>query len=113
MTRNPFEEKKIRAKTILKNNVFPISFQYETQKEVVTIKQNLTKEEAINKALEEIKKKIEESLKEKEYIISIKKLKVEENNSKIIVEAFVSVYKNIGVRQNAEIISREEIGSEE
>lgn len=113
LTRNPFKEKKISAKTILKNNVFPISFQYETQKEVVTIKQDLTKEEAINKALEEIKKKIEESLKEKEYIISIKKLKVEENNSKIIVEAFVSVYKNIGVRQNAEIISREEKNSEE
>ncbi len=69
--------------------------------------------EATKKALEEIKKKIEDSLNEKEYIISIKKLKVEENNSKIIVEAFVSVYKNIGERKNAEIISREEKNSEE
>ena len=112
-TTNRFKEKKITAKTILKNNVFPISFQYEKQKEVITIKQNLNKEEATKKALEEIKKKIEESLKEKEKIISIKKLKVEENNSKIIVEAFVSVYKNIGERQNATIISREEINSEE
>ena len=112
-TKNPFKEKKITAKTILKNNVFPISFQYEKQKEVVIIKQNLNKEEATKKALEEIKKKIEGSLKEKEYIISIKKLKVEENNSKIIVEAFVSVYKNIGERKNAEIISREEKNSEE
>lgn len=112
-TKNSFKEKKITAKTILKNNVFPISFQYEKQKEVITIKQNLNKEEATKKALEEIKKKIEASLEEKEYIISIKKLKVEENNSKIIVEAFVSVYKNIGERQNAEIINREEKNSEE
>ncbi len=112
-TKNPFKEKKITAKTILKNNLFPISFQQENQKEVIVIKQDLTKEEAEEKALEEIKKKIEETLKEKEYIISIKKLKVEENNSKIIVEAFVSVYKSIGVRQDAEIISKEEINSEE
>lgn len=112
-TTNRFKEKKITAKTILKNNVFPISFAKEEQKEVQIIQQNLKKEEALEKALEEVKNKIAETLKEKEKIISIKKLKVEENNSKIIVEAFVSVYKNIGERQNATIISREEINSEE
>lgn len=112
-TKNHFKDKKITAKTLLKNNVFPIFFAKEEQKEVQIIHQNLKKEEALEKALEEARKKIEETLEEKEKIISIKKLKVEENNSKIIVEAFVSVYKNIGVRQNATIINTEDINSEE
>ena len=38
---------------------------------------------------------IEKDLNEKEYIIDIKKLKVSENNSKIKVDFFVSVYKDI------------------
>ncbi len=112
-TKNPFKDKKITAKTILKHNVFPISFCMEEQQEIFVIEEKLSKEEALEKALMEIQKKIEETLIEKEKIISIKKLKVEENNSKIIVEAFVSVYKNIGQRQNAAIINKEDINSEE
>jgi similar to stage IV sporulation protein len=107
-TKKIYKDKKITSKTILKSNILPISFNLEYQNEVEIIKQNLTKEEAINKALEEIRKKVEETLTEKEHIISIKKLKVEENNSKIILEAFISVYKNIGVREDAIIINSEE-----
>lgn len=107
LTKKPFKEKKIETKNILKHNIFPISINKEKQKEVNIIKENLTKEEAIKKAITQIEKKVKESLKEKEYIISIKKLKVEENNSKIILEAFVSVYKNIGVSEKIEIPSEE------
>ena len=106
-TLHPYKEKKSNIKPILKHNLFPIFLSKEEQKEVMIKKENLTKEEAIKKALEEIEKKIKESLKEKEYIISIKKLKVEENNSKIILEAFVSVYKNIGVSKKIEVSSEE------
>lgn len=109
-TKDHYVEKKIDSKTILKHNLLPISFTKEKQTEVIVIKQNLTKEEAEKKALEEIEKKIKETLTEKEYIISIKKLKVEENQSKIILEAFASVYKNIGVSEK--IVKLEEENKE-
>jgi similar to stage IV sporulation protein len=107
-TTKHYKEKKIQKKTILKHNVLPISLTYETQTEVTVKKETYKKEEAIEKALEEVRKKVESSLQEKEYIISIKKLKVEENNSKIILETFVTVYKNIGVSKKIEVQNSEE-----
>ncbi len=80
---------------ILKHLFLPISLTKETYKKVKYIKQNLTKEEAINKAIKYAKDKVKSKLNEKEYIISTKKLKVEENNSKIIVEIFFTVYEDI------------------
>ena len=59
------------------------------------IDQNLTDDEAIDQAVQKAKDKIVNQLKEKEYIIDAKKLKVEKNNSKIIVEVFISVCENI------------------
>ena len=41
------------------------------------------------------KKKINKKLKGKEHIIDTKKLKVEKNNSKIVLELFLSVCENI------------------
>ena len=49
----------------------------------------------MKKAIQKVKDKINSNLSEKEYINDIKKLKVEENNSKIILELFVSVCENI------------------
>lgn len=108
LTTKPYKDKKANIKTILKHNLLPISFTKESQKEVTIKKENLTKEKANKKAIEEIRKKVEGNLKEKEHIISIKKLKVEENNSKIILEAFVTVYKNIGVSKKMEEIQNSE-----
>ena len=51
--------------------------------------------EAINKAENLAKEKITSKLSDNEYIIDTKKLKVEENNSKILLELFVSVYEDI------------------
>ena len=82
-------------KNILKHPFLPISITKETYKKVKYIKQTLTKEEATNKAIECAKEKIEKKLSEKEYIIDTKKLKVEQNNSKIIVEVFFTVYEDI------------------
>lgn len=80
---------------IFKHLFLPISITKETYKKVKYIKQKLTYEEAINKAIECAENKIKKRLKEKEYIIRTKKLKVEENNSKIIVEMFFTVYEDI------------------
>ncbi len=102
-TKETYKDKKIESTTILKHNLFPIYFKKEKQKEIIVTKQNLTKEEAVEKAVLEVEKKVKSQLTEKEHIISIKKLKVEENNSKIILEAFVTVYKNIGVSKKIEL----------
>lgn len=104
LTRKKYKIKRIKEKTILKSNILPIklSKEYQTKQEKIT--KSYTKEEAINKALQEIEEKINANLTIKEHIIDIKKLKVEENNSKIILETFVTVYKNIGTKEKIEEI---------
>ena len=90
-----YKDKKVESKKILESNLLPFSLTLDTQKEVNIINETYTKEEAIKKAKQKIKDSIESKLSENEYIIGIKQLKVEENNSTIILDAFVTVYENI------------------
>lgn len=90
-----YKTKKITINKQLTNNVFPIKLVLENQTKTNIIEENNTKGEAIKKAELKAKEEIEKDLNEKEYIIDIKKLKVSENNSKIKVDFFVSVYKDI------------------
>ena len=90
-----YKDKKVESKKILESNLLPFSLTLDTQKEVNVINETYTKEEAIKKAKQKIKDSIESKLSENEYIIGIKQLKVEENNSTIILDAFVTVYENI------------------
>lgn len=91
----PFEEKKTESKTLLESNLLPFSFSIDKQKEVHSIKEDYTIEQAIEKASEKIREKIESGLSDYEYIIEIKQLKIEENNSTIILDAFVTVCEDI------------------
>ena len=90
-----YKNKKIEAKTIWKSNLFPISFARENQKEIVIIDETYSKEEAIEKAKEAAIKKIEDQLSEKEEIIRVQQLKVEENERTIVVELFFAVLEDI------------------
>lgn len=90
-----YKTKKITINKQLTNNVFPIKLVLEHQTKTNIIDEENTKEEAIKKAELKAKEEIKKDLNEKEYIIDIKKLKVSENNSKIKVDFFVSVYKDI------------------
>ena len=90
-----YKDKKVESKKILESNLLPFSLTLDTQKEVNVINETYTKEETIKKAKQKIKDSIESKLSENEYIIGIKQLKVEENNSTIILDAFVTVYENI------------------
>lgn len=92
---NKYKNKSVKENTILKNNIFPIKLTLETQTKVEVIDEINTKEEALKKAEEKAKNQINEGLSGEEHIIDIKKLKVSENESKIIVDYFVSVYKDI------------------
>lgn len=90
-----YQNKKIESKTIWKNNVFPFFLSYEKQKEVTIIDETYNREEAIQKAIEAATKKIEVKLSEKEEIIRVQQLKVEENERTIVVELFFAVLEDI------------------
>lgn len=90
-----YKNKKVSTNTILKNNIFPIKLSIERQTKLDIIDEINSKEEAIEKAEQSARDTINSKLTEKEYIIDVKKLKVSENDSKIEVEFFVSVYKDI------------------
>ena len=67
--------------------------------ETVTKKGIYTEEEALNKALELARDKVNVKLDENEHIISQKVLKKSINDSKIYLELFVSVKEDIGMIQ--------------
>ena len=90
-----FKNSSKKDKVLIKNDIFPIYVAYETQYETNKISKKLTKEEAIKEAIKLAKLKINKNLGEKEYINDVKKLKVHENNSKIVLELFISVVENI------------------
>ena len=84
-----------KEKILYKNKTIPFSIVKQTKNKILNINQTLTKEETINKAIEVGLDKIKSKLNDNEYIIDTKKLKVETNNSKIILELFVSVCEDI------------------
>lgn len=90
-----YKDKKIKSKNLFKHNLLPINLVVEDQTELHIIDEKYSKKEAVSKAIEKAKGKIEQNLKEKEEIINIKQLKVEENNSIVVVELFFTVKEDI------------------
>jgi len=94
-TFDKFKHKNIESKTLLKNNLLPISLTLEKQKETILIDNVLTFDEALIKAEEYSIKQMESKLNSKEYIIRNKSLKSELKDSKIEIEMFFAVYEDI------------------
>lgn len=88
---------KYKNKIIYKigNNLLPIYFAYENQKEIEVIEYILTKEEALEYALKKAREKMEKQLKEDEYIIYEKELKVNYEEEKIRINMFYAIYEDI------------------
>ena len=105
---HPFANKKIESETLWKSNIFPLSLTKEKQKEVNVIDETITKEQAIKKATELAKKKIQDRLNEKEQIIRVQQLKVDVNESTIIVELFFAVMEDITDVKKLEKLEKEE-----
>lgn len=84
-----------KERTILKHLFLPISLIKQTNKKIEYIEQSLTKDEAVTKASEYAIMKMKSKLNDNEYIINTKNLKVEQNNSKIVIEMFFSVCEDI------------------
>lgn len=103
-----YRTKKVKDKTILKNNIIPISFikqkQYETNEIDKTYKKQEAINEAINKGKEELLKKLDKDSK----ILNYRILEKEENKKQVKIKIFFTVKENITDYKNVENISIEE-----
>lgn len=95
LTKNKYKNKKIEEKTIIKNNIIPISIVIQNQTEQDVIEQILTKEEALEKAQQLGIEKIKSNLKENEYIIDHKILNTKIKENELELNMFFSVYEDI------------------
>ena len=100
ISNNMYKIYNISKKYILKNNIIPISISYDTIYELKEISGIYTEAEALLNAKEYAKKKMLETLKKDEYIISDKVLNYRENRNTIYIDIFYRVYQNItGTRE--------------
>lgn len=97
-----YKDKNVSSKTLLKHIFLPISLTYDNQREVISIDEVYTIEQAIKKAEERAYAEINSKLNDKEKILSSKNLKVDVNDSKIELEIFFTVYEDITEYQKIE-----------
>lgn len=90
-----YKNKIVKNKVIFKNNILPFSFEKQYQQEMNIIDENNNKEEAINKAIIVGTKKIEENLKEGEFILDKKIIGSYTNEDSVTVKVFFSVVEDI------------------
>lgn len=92
---NKFKNKKSEDKVLWQHKLLPIGLKIAKQKEFELIDQVLTEDEAIKYASDLAKSKMKKELNDDEYIISQKNLKINVNDSKIVLEVFFVVYEDI------------------
>ena len=92
---NKYKNKKEKNITILKNNLLPIKLIYQKQKEINVINENNTEKEAIDKAINYSKEKLENNLESDEYISDYKVLNKEVFSDSVKLNVFFSVIENI------------------
>ena len=92
---NKYKTKEVSKKVILSHPYLPIKLVKQTQRETEVINQVLTFEQALDQAQKLSIEKIENNLKDEEYIIRSKYLKSTVKDSTIEVEMFFAVYEDI------------------
>ena len=95
LTLKPYKDKKVEENILFQNNWIPFKISLEKQNEILVINENLTEEQAFEKAILKVKEKINGQLEGKEKIIDVKCLKKEIKDSTIILELFISVLEDI------------------
>lgn len=93
--KNTYKSSNIIKKHILKNNILPISISKDTIYELDDSSGIYVEGEALINAKDYAKRKIEETLKFDEHIISEKVLKYSANSNTIYIDIFYKIYKNI------------------
>lgn len=98
---------KLVDKIKVSSTFLPIYLSVSEQQEIVIVDNIFTEEEALEMATKRSHKEIASKLKDNEYILDEKILKVEYKDSKIILEIFYSVCEDITEYRNIEDISNE------
>ena len=80
---------------LLKNNLLPISINYQLQEELKVEKENNSKTEAEKKAVSYVLKKVKSKLKDKECVNDYKVLSSSENGNIVSVQLFYSLIEDI------------------
>lgn len=106
---NKYKTKKTKNKTILKNNILPFKLVKQTQKETIVIDENNSEEELIEKAINLSKKKMEEKLKDGEYVKDYKILNKIKHSDSITLNIFFNVVEDITEYQEIEEYLKEDI----
>ena len=105
---NKYNTKNIIENTILKNNILPIKFVKQKQTETRVIDENNTEEDLTDKAISLSKKKMEEKLKEGEYVKDYKVLNKIKHSDSITFNIFFNVVENVTEYQQIEEYVEEE-----
>ena len=90
-----YKNKKSTVTNLLKNPLFPLSFDYVVEQEMDVIDENYTPEEATQKANEMAASKVLEQLNVNGRILQQKDLKITQEDSKIVIEVFLKVEEDI------------------
>ncbi len=93
---NKYEHSNDTYKIVLENRLLPFRLLKTLKKEVKKDDEVLIVEEALIKAMESARSKIESKLDKDEHIIKERQLSFYQKDSKIVVEIFFSVYESIG-----------------
>lgn len=93
--KNNYKYFNIDEKKLVQNPLLPIYISYDTVYEVNSVDERLTVDEATKRASEVATKKLSETLKNDEKILSQKTLKKTQSNSIIELDIFFKVYENI------------------
>lgn len=86
-------------KVLFKNNILPISINYQKQEEIKLEKENNSYKEAVNKAVEYAKEDLSKNFDENSYIKDYKILSEQQLDNFVSVELFVSVIEIISEYQ--------------
>lgn len=105
---NKYKTKKVENKTILKNNILPFKLVKQTQKETIVIDENNSEEELIEKAINLSKKRLEDKLKDGEYVKDYKILNKTKHTDSITLNIFFNVVEDITEYQQIEEYIEEE-----
>lgn len=107
-----YKNKSIEEKIAFKNNILPIKLSFNKEYELKVIDEVYTYDEAIDKALDLAREKLNMKLSKDEKILYEKKLKTTQNNSTIIVTVFFKVYENITAYEEILEVKESELNNE-
>ena len=99
---NKYKTKKVKNKTILKNNILPFKIVKQKQRETIVIDEKNSEEDLIEKAINMSQNKMEEKLKKGEYIKDYKILNKTKHSDSITLNIFFNVVEDITQYQEIE-----------